>query len=207
MKIKISLLLISIWFNTKAQQTINVLECRYSMVKITGRDTIKMNDKTVRITSDKIVFWDYREGNIVLSSICDFVKSEQSIFLISNGSKHDFGLEADRKKGRLIYEKETFGDFVSNAKLYLPEDVSTNPFNNEQSSVFDTLNIDTTTKIAYYLKGGYRDFFDNGMGYLPVKTIRKVTTGFADYSIVTQLISKKEVLLTEVEWAKMLNYN
>lgn len=211
MKMKICFFIIVLlsFRNTIAQQTINILECRYSMVRVTGNDTIKMNDKIVRISSDKIVFWDHRDGNIILSYICDFNKSLQSSFLISNGSKHDFRLEDERKKAELIYKTKTIGNIASNAKLCLPEDVSTNPFNNQQSSVFDTLYVDTTIKIAHYLKGGFRDFFGNGVGFLPIKTVRKIMmdSDLNGYTIVTQLVSKKEVIFTEEEWAKMLNNN
>jgi hypothetical protein len=211
MKMKICLLILVLLSSTSAiaQKPIAILECSYNSFKITGNDTAMLNSKIVRISKDKIVNWDNRDGKIVLSSISDFLKGEVSFFLISNGERHNFRLDKDRKKAELTYCNETINTFVANAIINLPEDVSKNPFNNEQMNVLQKFYVDTSVKIVHFVKGGCNGLFDNGFGFLPIKSITKIISDFDDrgYTIITQLFSKKEIVLTEEEWAKMLNNN
>lgn len=192
----------------QAQNNVSVLECKYETFKIVGNDSIKLDDKIIRIASDKIGYWGKREGATVLLSIYDFQKSQHLMFGIY-GNKYEFSLNDDRKQGELLNCKKVINSFTANAIIILPEEVAKSPQTDEQSSIFDTVYFDTSVQIVHYTKGGFSGFIDNGFGYLPIKTIRKILsdTDIVGFTIVTQLIFKKEVIFTAEEWATMLNNN
>ena len=158
-----------IWFSITAasQNTVSILECKYETYKIIGNDSIKMDDRIVRIAKEKIGYWGKREGATVLLSIYDFQKSQHLMFGIY-GNKYEFSLNDDRKQGELLNCKKVINSFTANAIIILPEEVAKSPQTDEQSSIFDTVYFDTSVQIVHYTKGGFSGFIDNGFGYLPI---------------------------------------
>lgn len=204
----ILLLVISYFFilYLNAQAPFHIIECRYMQTNSSFNDTSKKREYIVRIEKDEIGYWGEREEGITLLSVFNFKKLQYKMIGIY-GHVNLFSIEDKRKKVELISCKEQVNSFQANAMISLFEENKPNQYMNETSEIFDTTYFDTCVKIAYYQNGGYINFLDNGFGFLPVKTIRKITreTDPIGYIVTTELVSKKEVLISAEEWEKMLN--
>ena len=208
MKIIISFLLplVFCFAALNAQKTLTILEYTYKQNNSDDNNNVKPKEFIIRITDNIIGYWGERDGELVLLSVFNFEKNQHKLIAISR-QEILFSMDDYRKKAELINCNEPVNSFNANAKVFMFDESGPSQYMTEIRKTYDTVYFDTTVKIGHYLKGGYNGFIDNGFGFLPVKTIRKITkeTNPVGYTITTQLVSKKEVKISQEEWEKMLN--
>lgn len=204
--ISVLLPLVFCFAGLKAQKTLTILECTYKQNNSDDNNNVNPKEFIIRITDNIIGYWGERDGELVLLSVFNFEENQHKMIGIS-GHVNLFSLDNNRKKAEFVNCNEPVNSFNANAKIFMFDESKPSQYMNEISKTYDTVYFDTTLKIAHYPKGGYVNFIDNGFGFLPVKTIRKVTkeTDPVGYTITTELVSKKEVLISKEEWEKMLN--
>lgn len=135
-------------------QNISVLECHYKMKIISNGDTSVIK-KVVWMGKDEI--YEFNQEDPSKHSLYDFSKRVRILNL--TGLIHTLDLSLMRMEGQCSVSVNKINNFRSNMTLTVPEN-------------HEVVYLDSAVLIPG-MKKGFRDFIDNGLGYLPVYSERK----------------------------------